>query len=62
MSGINEALSAVKTLKEFKSAVGQLTIAERKNLVEDAILLMEQVYAYTFLSKMLCTALIPFED
>lgn len=46
MSENNGQPSVVKTLKEFDSTIGLLTLEDRKNIVEQAILLMEQLYVH----------------
>jgi hypothetical protein len=46
MSENNGQPSVVKTLKEFNSTIGLLTLEDRKNIVEQAILLMEQLYVH----------------
>ena len=46
MIGNEEQLSAVKTLNEFLSSSGTLTLDDRKTISEQAAILLEQTYVH----------------
>ena len=42
----NEVIEDVKTLSEFMSTVGKLTLDDRKRIAEQAVILLEQIYVH----------------